>query len=135
MARQTSAARRQSEEDQPRRTSPRRPTLRKIVTSPNDHADRPGQTLETRSHDVIQQWAEARKAQPSSVVGSEREGHLVGLRFDFPGYSGRRLEHVSWDDWLKAFDERGLSFIYQETKRDGTESNFSRVLNPMAEDA
>ncbi len=135
MARATSAARQQSDQEQPKQTTEKRPTLRKVVTKPNDHADRPGQTLETRNHDVIKQWAETRKAVPSSVTGSEHDGHLGVLRLNFPGYGGAKLVEVSWDSWLKAFDARNLSFIYQETKRDGTESNFFRLLNPTREDA
>ncbi len=130
MARATSAARQRSDQEQPKQTTQRRPTLRKVVASPSDHADRPGQTLETRSHDVIRQWAETRKAVPSSVLGSEHDGHLGVLRLNFPGYGGGKLVEVSWDDWFKAFDARDLSFIYQETKRDGTQSNFFRLLNP-----
>jgi hypothetical protein len=40
-------------------------TLRaKWTHSPDEHEDRPGQTLATRSHEVIRSWADARGAQP-----------------------------------------------------------------------
>jgi hypothetical protein len=57
------------------------------------------------------------------------------LRFDFPGYGGRDLEEVTWDQWFKTFDERGLNFIYQEQTSDGRQSNFFQLENPEREDA
>jgi len=52
------------------------------------------------------------------------------LRLDFPGYGGDDLKHVSWDEWFETFDDRGLRFVYQEHKKDGSESNFFRLTNP-----
>ena|SRR5215207_546926 len=106
----------------------------KEIKSPDEHEDYAGQTLVTRNHDVIRAWAEERGAKPASVPGSEHDGHLGVLRFDFPGYGGDRLQEVSWDEWFKAFDERGLRFIYQEHKKDGSQSNFFQLENPDRED-
>jgi hypothetical protein len=89
----------------------------------------------TRNHDVIRRWAEERGAQPATVPGTEHDGHLGVLRFDFPGYGGQDLRHVSWDEWFETFDARGLNFIYQEKQKDGTPSNFFRLENPTREDA
>ena len=94
-----------------------------------------GQTLRTRDRDTIQQWAEERGAKPATVAGSEHDDHLGVLRFDFPGYGGQELKHVSWDEWFRTFEERKLEFVYQETKADGKQSNFFRVTNPDREDA
>jgi hypothetical protein len=105
------------------------------ITSPDEHEERPGRSLVTRNHDVIKQWAEARNATPATVPGTEHGDHLGVLRFDFPGYGGKDLEHVSWDEWFKTFDERNLNFIYQEHKSDGADSNFFRLDNPDREDA
>jgi hypothetical protein len=70
------------------------------------------------------------------VKGSRHDDHVGVLRFDFPGYAeGGNLEHISWDDWFKAFDERKLEFIYQEHLSDGRMSNFFRLENPAREDA
>lgn len=100
------------------------------ITSPDEHEEHPGQTLVTRNQDVIRRWAEERGAKPATVPGTEHDGHLGVLTFDFPGYSGERLEEVSWDDWFDTFDKRGLRFIYQEHKKDGATSNFFRLQNP-----
>jgi hypothetical protein len=105
------------------------------VSSPDEHEEREGRSLVTRNHDVIRAWAEARKAQPATVPGSRHDGHLGVLRFDFPGYGGDKLEHVSWDEWFKTFDSRNLNFIYQEHRSDGKMSNFFRLENPEREDA
>ncbi len=111
-------------------------TLRARWThNPDEHEDRPGQTLATRSHEVIRSWADARGAQPVTV-GGRQDGRPRTLRFTFPqGEGGRgRLEPISWDDWFRSFDERELVFIYQEHRRDGRESNFWRLDNPRREE-
>ena len=106
------------------------------VDSPDEHEERPGRSLYTQDHDVIRQWAEARDGVPATVEGTEHEDHLGVLRFDFGGDSegSSRLRHVSWDEWFKTFDDRGLRFIYQEHRSDGSDSNFFRLENPNRED-
>ncbi len=104
------------------------------ITSPDEEPEREGRSLATSSHEVIKQWAEERGATPATVEGTEHGDHLGVLRFDFGGGSAN-LRHVSWDEWFKTFDERQLNFIYQETKKDGTQSNFFRLENPGREDA
>ncbi len=103
------------------------------VTSPDEEPEREGRSLATTSHDVIRQWAEDRNATPATVAGTEHEGHLGVLRLDF-GDDSQSLEHVSWEEWFRTFDERGLNFIYQETRSDGSPSNFFRLDNPNRED-
>jgi hypothetical protein len=105
------------------------------ITSPDDDPERPGRSLVTTHHDVIREWAEARGGVPATVSGTEHEGHLGVLRFDFPGYGGDSLEHVSWDQWFETFDARRLNFLYQEERKDGSQSNFFRLENPNREDA
>lgn len=104
------------------------------VTSPEDEPEREGRSLVTTHHEVIKQWAEARNAVPATVEGTEHEGHLGVLRFDFGG-DNKDLRHVSWDEWFATFDERRLNFIYQEQRSDGSESNFFQLENPEREDA
>jgi hypothetical protein len=105
------------------------------VTSPDEHEERPGRSLLTRDHEVIRRWAQERGARPATVPGTEHDGHLGVLRFDFPGYGGDELRAVSWDEWFDAFDARGLDFVYQEHKSDGSVSSFFRLDNPQREDA
>lgn len=101
----------------------------KWVNSPDEHEDHPGQTLATRNHDVIRRWAEERQATPSTVPGSEHDGHVGVLTFDFPGYGGQNLQHISWDDWFQAFDARNLVILFQEHLQDGRPSNFFHLVN------
>lgn len=116
-------------------------TLRaKWIHSPGEHQDRPGQTLATRSPDVIKSWAQARKGCPATVArkGGDRP-HT--LRFDFPQggqgnrLSSSRLQEIDWADWLKTFEQRDLVFLFQEQLRDGRQSNFFRLDNPGRRDA
>jgi hypothetical protein len=106
----------------------------KIINSVDEHEDYHGQTLVTTNPDVIRAWAEKRRAIPATIPGTEHEGHLGVLRFDFPGYGGENLEHVSWDEWLRTCKIRNLRFLYQESTSDGTMSNFFRLDNPDRED-
>ncbi|GAB2610812.1 hypothetical protein Aab01nite_25190 [Paractinoplanes abujensis] len=100
------------------------------ITSTSDRPERDGRSLVTTDHEVIRQWAKARKAVPSTVAGTQHDGHLGVLRFDFPGYSGDRLVEVSWAEWFEAFDKRRLNFIYQERRSGGGRSNFFQLENP-----
>jgi hypothetical protein len=103
------------------------------VSAPDEREDHPGQTMATRSHEVIQRWAEQRKAEPATVPGTEHGDHLGVLRFNFPGYGGDKLQAVSWDEWLKTFDDRKLVFLFQQHKSDGHESNFFHFDSPLRE--
>jgi len=102
----------------------------KWIDSPDDHEERPGQSLATRNHEVIRQWAGERQAVPTTVESTERNGRAGVLRLDFPGYGGNELGELTWDEWFETFDERNLIFIYQEHKADGSVSNFFRLTNP-----
>ena len=104
------------------------------IESPDELGDtRPGQTLATRSHDVIQHWAQARGAEPATA-GERHEGRPTVLRFQFPDYGGDRLECIPWADWLATFADRHLLFLFQERLKNGSQSNFFRLDNPDRED-
>ena len=71
-------------------------TLRaKWIHRPDEHEDRKGQTLATRSHEVIRRWAEERRAEPSTVQ-SKHDGEVRVLRLDFPNFGGKQLKHIDW---------------------------------------
>lgn len=105
------------------------------VSGTGEHEERPGQTLLTRDHEIIRRWAEERGAKPSTVPGTEHDGHPGVLRFDFPGYSAGRLVEIPWEEWFGAFDDRDLIFMFQEHLKNGNTSNFFRFNNPHREDA
>jgi hypothetical protein len=110
-------------------------TLRaRWINAPDQHEERNGQTLATRSHAVIEQWANERGGQPATVAGTEHGGRPGVLRFIFQQPDDSKLQKISWDDWFKSFDSRDLVFIYQEHKSDGHQSNFFRLDNPNRED-
>lgn len=105
----------------------------KWIHSNEEHQDHPGQTLATRDHNVIKQWASARNAEPATVEGTRHNGRPGVLRFDFEGGSSD-LKHISWDEWFGSFDQRDLVFLYQEELKNGSQSNFFRLDNPGRED-
>jgi hypothetical protein len=103
------------------------------IHGPDDRPERPGQTLASRSCDVIRAWAEERGARPAVATRGE-DGRPRVLRLAFTEEGSDRLEEVSWDEWCRTFEERDLVFLYQEEKRDGTQSNFFRLDSPERED-
>jgi hypothetical protein len=104
------------------------------IVSPSEQPRHPGESLVTRSHEVILHWAEKRNAMPATVPGTEHDGHLGVLRFDFPGWGSRTsLEHVTWGQWFETFDDRELVMIYQEEMRSGRPSNFFHFNSPYRE--
>jgi hypothetical protein len=109
-------------------------TRAKWVESPGEGADRTGQTLATRNHDVIRQWAEERGAMPATTPGGDPSDPRV-LRFNFPGFGGENLQEIDWEDWFRTFDDRNLVFLYQDRMKAGNQSNFFRLDNPDREDA
>ncbi|WP_406040388.1 hypothetical protein OG799_31325 [Micromonospora sp. NBC_00898] len=106
------------------------------ITSLDDRPERPGRSLVTANHEVIQRWARARNAKPATIAGTEREGRPGVLTFNIPGYrESSRIRQITWDDWFRTFDLRRLNLIYQEQLRDGRQSNFFRTESPDREDA
>ncbi|MFI5832135.1 hypothetical protein ACIA5A_00455 [Micromonospora sp. NPDC051300] len=106
-----------------------------LITSLADRPERPGRSLVTRNHEVIQRWARARGAKPATIAGTERGDRPGVLTFNMPGYrESSRIREVTWDDWFRTFDSRRLNLIYQEQLRDGRQSNFFRTENPNRED-
>ncbi|MFG1796589.1 hypothetical protein [Nocardia sp. NPDC049149] len=91
-------------------------------------------TRVTRNHDTIREWAEQRGARPATTPGSEYNGRLGVLRFDFPGYGGAVLRPVDWDEWFATFDARRLQLRYLDRLPDGSPSNFNRLERPNREE-
>lgn len=103
------------------------------IETTDEHERHPGESLVTRSHAVIRRWAEERHAVPAAIPGTEHDHRPGVLRFDFPGYTGRALEHVTWEEWFEAFDQRRLVMVYQEHMRNGRISNFFHLNSPFRE--
>jgi hypothetical protein len=83
----------------------------------------------TIDHDEIRRWVESRGGHPARVKGTGEEGDTGMLRIDFPGFSGEgRLEPISWEEFFRAFDENELAFVYQDKKKSGETSTFSKLV-------
>ncbi|SCE90928.1 hypothetical protein GA0070607_3097 [Micromonospora coriariae] len=106
-----------------------------VISSIADRPERPGRSLITANHEVIQRWARERGAKPATIAGTEREGRAGVLTFNIPGYrESSRIREITWDEWFHTFDLRRLNLIYQEQMRDGRQSNFFRTESPDRED-
>lgn len=84
----------------------------------------------TTDHATIRQWVEERGGSPARVKGTGNGGDPGLLRIDFPGYSGEEsLEEISWDEFLRAFEDKELAFLYQEKTSSGEESRFNKLVS------
>lgn len=106
----------------------------KWIANTGEHEDYPGQSLITRSHEVIKDWAGQRKAVPVTVPGTEHGKNLGVLRFTFPGYQSKNMAEVRWEDFFSTFENRKLVFIFQEHLKNGNQSNFFKFDSPLDED-
>ncbi len=89
-----------------------------------------GESKATTNHDEIRRWVEARGGMPATVKRTERDGEAGVLRIDFPGYGdSSALEHLSWDEFFRKFDEKDLAMLYQDTTADGKESRFVKFVS------
>lgn len=85
----------------------------------------------TQDHDTIMQWAEDRGGHPAVVQGTQ----ILRIDFDEPGGNDdTKLDRISWDEFFKIFDDRGLAFLYQERTADGKESRFNKFVNSQTDE-
>jgi hypothetical protein len=84
----------------------------------------------TTDHNVIRQWAEARKGHPSFVKATEGKRKSRGglLRIDFDP-ADKSLDHIGWDEFFETFDNSGLAFLYQEKTASGRKSRFNKFVS------
>jgi hypothetical protein len=80
---------------------------------------------QTRDHDEIRSWAEARGGRPAKV---ETKGRGGILRLDF-GEPEENLKEIEWDEFFQIFDENDLEFLYQEETGSGEESRFNKFVS------
>lgn len=84
----------------------------------------------TTDHKQIKQWVEERGGHPARVKGTAVRGNSGVLLIDYPGYSGTQtLEAISWDEFFKGFEENQLAFLYEDKKKAGSQSRFSKLIN------
>jgi hypothetical protein len=87
-------------------------------------------TRVTTDHEEIRRWAEARGGRPAHVKGTGDKNDPGVLRIDFPDDPpDESLEPISWEEWFRKFDERGLAFIYQDRTADGNLSYFNKIVS------
>jgi hypothetical protein len=87
------------------------------------------ESLVTTDHERIKQWVEQRGGSPARVKDTDKGKSSGVLRIDYPGYAGEdTLETITWEEFLEAFEENNLAFLYQEETKDGSESRFSKLI-------
>jgi hypothetical protein len=87
-------------------------------------------TKTTTDHEHIKRWVEERGGHPARVQGTAVEGCSGVLLIDYPGYScTQTLESISWDEFFKGFEAYELAFLYEDEKKAGSQSRFSKLIN------
>ena len=87
------------------------------------------ESKQTTDHDEIRKWVEQRGGQPAHVKRTGGGDDVGLLRIAFPGYDDEddgNIEATEWLDFFKKFDEKKLSFLYQERTADGELSTFNK---------
>ena len=88
------------------------------------------QAKTTTNHECIRRWVEERGGHPVILKGTDVKGSSGVLLIDYPGYSGTQtLQPISWDDFFKGFEENELAFLYEDEKKAGSQSRFSKLIN------
>ncbi len=90
----------------------------------------------TCDHEVIRQWAEARRAEPATGEATRSGPARVnvndggaGVRFNFPGASVFRP--ITWDEWFENFDQHHCAFVFDNDNSMAL-SNQYRIVNADA---
>jgi hypothetical protein len=80
----------------------------------------------TTNHEEIKGWVEKHGGTPARVKGTGSGDDPGVLRIDFPGFTGEdTLEAIEWEEWLTAFDENQLAFVYA----DDANSRFNKLVS------
>lgn len=82
----------------------------------------------TTDHAAIRRWVEERQGRPTTVRGTGGEAKAGVLRIEFPGHKASRLEELSWEEFFRKFDEKGLAFLHQELTSDGKPSRYCKFV-------
>ncbi len=87
----------------------------------------------TRDHDVIEQWARKRRAEPATGEATSTGPATMnvndggaGVRFNFPGAGVYRP--ITWEEWFANFDRHELAFVYDNDDQSGRLSNRYRIV-------
>ena len=80
----------------------------------------------TTDHDTIRQWASKHGGKPAAVRATHQGGDVGIVRIMFPKAPQSEhegLQEVSWEEFFKEFDSRGLALLYEE------DSMFSKIVS------
>lgn len=80
----------------------------------------------TTDHEEIQKWAEGRQGKPAVVKDTAGADGI--LRVNFPGFSEKSLDEISWEKFFKIFDDKKLAFLCQEKTKEGELSRFFKFV-------
>jgi hypothetical protein len=79
----------------------------------------------TIDHETIRRWTEERGGHPARVKGTGKTNEKTDglLRIDFAEPT-EGLERITWYDFVQAFEENKLAFLYQDER----DSRFMKLV-------
>jgi hypothetical protein len=93
----------------------------------------PGKVVSTRDHEVIRQWAQARRAEPATGEATASGPATVdvkdggaGIRFNFPGQG--MFRPIEWEEWFQNFDRHECAFVFDQNTPGVAPSNRYRIV-------
>jgi len=79
----------------------------------------------TTDHDTIRKWAESKGGKPAAIRRTHTDDDVGIIRIMFPDNPQSRhdaLVEISWEEFFREFDERGLALLYEP------DSLFSKII-------
>jgi len=88
----------------------------------------------TRDHDLIQQWAALRQAEPATGEETASGGGSsaqvndggAGIRFNFP--AAGRFRPITWPEWFDNFEAHELVFVFERDRLGSSTSYRYRLV-------
>ena len=83
----------------------------------------------TQDHHKIQSWVKNRDGVPAKVENTGAQNDVGLLRIHFPKVSkDEQLKEIDWNDFFSEFDNKNLTFLYQDEKENGELSTFHKFI-------
>jgi hemerythrin-like domain-containing protein len=80
----------------------------------------------TANPETIRRWVEDQGGHPARVKNTGGKNDPGLLRIDFPGFSGEgTLEPISWEEFLRKFEESKLALIFDQTGK----TRFNKIIS------
>jgi hypothetical protein len=82
----------------------------------------------TTDHDEIRRWVEERRGNPAFAMVKGNRIPIINFASGLPF-----VANVTWEEWLRVFEEDHYAFVCKDSRIDGRPSQFCQLV-PRSED-